>query len=198
MDFNEEQLAFYSEIGRAITQWSNVEFTLSWIVSECFHGKDAEKSVAGFRSIENFRSKLQYVDTVVVTQDLSKIEEEKWAKLLDRAGTTSTKRNQLAHHWVLNDLEQKAGRRIMLLPIRPKKTGGRQKYPNAVCLRDVVSYRLEFVALMRALENFRSRLCGRKELFAESLEQPQRPPTIAKIRRGLYADASRPPRPLKA
>ena len=60
MDINEEQIAFYSEIGHAITQWAYVEFALAWIVANRFEKKNAQNAIDGFLSIENMRAKLQY------------------------------------------------------------------------------------------------------------------------------------------
>ena len=195
MDLKEEQIAFYSELGRAITQWAHVEFALSWIVGRCFDQKDANNAAFGLLSIENIRAKLQYAESIVSNRGLSKTEKTKWAELTKRIGQLAKKRNRLAHSWVLNDPTAAPGRRIMLLPTRLTKTQSRQKHPGAVCLRDVAGYRLEFFALMTALENFSDRLAGQEEQFPKYQEQPQRPPTIAQIRRQIYAFASRPPRP---
>ncbi len=44
MDINEEQIAFYSEIGHAITQWAYVEFALARIVATRFEKKNAQNA----------------------------------------------------------------------------------------------------------------------------------------------------------
>ncbi len=50
------------------------------------------------------------------------------------------------------DLERPAGRRIMLLPTRPDYKPTRQKYPNALCLRDIVPvFRIFFVTFAPSL-----------------------------------------------
>ena len=195
MDINEEQIAFYSEIGHAITQRAYVEFALAWIVATRFEKKNTQNAIDGFLSIENMRAKLQYADTILNSPGLSKEHRADWATLHGRTGKHATKRNRLAHSWMKIDLDRPAGRRIMLLPTRPDYKPTRQKYPNALCLRDIVSYQLEFFALSTALENFSDRLLGQEEQSPKSQEQPQRPPTIAQIRRQIYAYARRPPRP---
>ena len=120
-------------------------------------------------------------------------------ELMDRAGALAKKRNRLAHSWVLNSLDEKTGRRAMLLPSRPRSSrrakGARQKYPGAICVRDVVKYRQEFSALMVSLENYAYRLVGRKGHFPKSQEQPSRPLTIAQIRHEIYAYVQHPPKP---
>ena len=199
MDQNEERLAFYYEIGLAITQWAHVEFALAQIVSACFGKNDESLPATGFLSIDNFRSKLQYIDSIIAAHVRSKTKRADWITLMERAGALVKKRNRLAHSWVLNSFEEKAGQRVMLLPSRPRSSrrtkGARQKFPGAVCVRDVAQYRLEFSALMISLENFAFRLAGQKVHFPKSLEQPSRPPTIAQIRREIYEYAQRPPRP---
>ena len=197
MDVNEEQIAFYSELGRATTQWAHVEFALAWVVATCFGSVDTQRAIDGFLTIENVRTKIQYADAIVSKHDLSKRERATWAELIEQTGKLAKKRNRLAHGWVLSDPRAKAGRRKMLLSARPAKKQTREKYPGAICLRDVVGYRLEFFALWTALENFSDRLLGQEEQFPKSQEQPQRPPTIAAIRRQIYAFASRPPQPSK-
>lgn len=199
IDPNEEQLAFYFHIGLAITQWAHVEFALAWLVAWRLNSNDQPLNVAGFLSIENLRTKLQYADTILSASIQSDTSRADWATLRDRIGQLAKKRNRLAHSWVLTDGSSREGRQRMLLPTKPPpdnkpKTRG-HKYHGAICLRDIVGFRLEFVALMCAIENYDCRLAGRKERFPKSLEQPKHPPTLAKIRREIYAYAQRPPKP---
>ena len=200
MNPNEETLAFYYELGLAITQWAAVEFALSAIVVNCFDTNNIWPAVSGYQSIDNFRAKLQYVDAVVRTRDLTPQESAKWAGLLDRCGAAAKNRNKLAHYWVLTDAnENRMGRRKKLLPRKPPKIAQRgDKFPGAICLRDITGFRLEFSALMCALENFGCALRGQEERFSKSLERPKRPPTIAQIRREIYAYASRTPQSSQA
>src|SRR5262249_42368038 len=44
MNVNEEQLAFFEQVGRAITDWAHVEIALGDVVSACFG--DAEREAA--------------------------------------------------------------------------------------------------------------------------------------------------------
>ncbi len=129
---------------------------------------------------------------------MSKTERGNWAALVERTGRLAQKRNSLAHSWVFNDLSRNPGRRVMLLPIRPSKKDPKQKYSGALCVRDIAGYRLEFVALMKDLENFECHLSGREERFPESPKRQPRPPILAKLRREIYAFARRPPRPSRA
>ena len=198
IDFNEERLAFYTQIGLSVTHWANVEFALSWVVGSCFGRRNGRRAAAGFLSIENIRSKLQHADQILAHRRMPKTERANWADLVEWAGKLAQKRNRLAHSWVFNDIARRLGRRVMLLPTRPFKKDPKQKYPGALCVRDIVGYRLEFVALMMGLENFQHRLSGQEEQFPEPLERQPRPPTLENIRREIYVFALRPPRPSRA
>ena len=198
IDFNEERLAFYTQIGLAVTHWAHVEFALSWVVGSCFGRRNGRRAAAGFLSIENIRSKLQHSDQILAHRRMSKTERANWADLVEWTGKLATKRNSLAHSWVFNDIARRPGRRVMLLPTRPSKKNPKQKYPGALCVRDIAGYRLEFVALMKGLENFQHRLSGQEEQFPEPLERQPRLPTLANLRQEIYAFASRPPLPSRA
>ena len=182
MDSNEERLCFYFQLGLAITHWAHVEFAISWIVQSCFTKKDASLAATAFFSMDSFRPKLSYADAIISAHLQSEPELAEWVALKDRADQLSIKRNRFAHNWVLNDLNANSGRRTMLVSSRPKSRtkpdSTEQRHPGAICLRDVVKYRLEFVALMCALENFECRLRGRQERFPKSQEQPSNPPPV--------------------
>jgi hypothetical protein len=202
VDINEERIAFYFEVGLATTQWASVEMALSAVVVELFKPEDAVSAVVGFRAIENFRSKLEYVDALIRVKVRDSTRLSEWDSLSDRCQQAAKKRNRVAHNWVLNSpSEERAGRRIMLLPLRPAKNSDSPhgaKYPGAIYLRDIASYRLEFAALMAAIENFVDRLGGRPERFPKAQEQPPNPPKIHELRRQIYMFAKRPPRSPRA
>lgn len=189
----EEQLAFYYEVGRSITQWAHVEFALASMIAGGPDQVHGHMLVAGLFSIENFRSKLQYVDTMMSARALGPQDAETWRALRERCGTRSAMRNTLAHSWVLTDPDGKPGRRCKLMPM---SSTGKERQP--ICLRDVAKLRSEFFALTTAIDNFSCRVRGLAEPFPEHLEQPQRPPTLAAIRREIHAAAGPPPRPLRA
>lgn len=191
MSSSEEQVAFYFELGLAITHWANIERELSNLASLCVTLEDRNLLALGFFSIENFRSKAAFVDQVFNKKyDGSKFLAD-WATLFERALTLSKSRNKLAHFNVMNFPQQKAGRRVSLQPwINPKPKTEKERLrpvPDALCLRDIVGIRFEFLALAISLSNFRDRVLGRKELFLKSSEQPMRPPTIQKIKDQIHA-----------
>lgn len=208
IDINEERLAFYYELGLAITQWAHVEAALSMVVRACFSRKDAGTHALGFFTIESFRAKLAYADSVVSTKFLGTAHMADWGGIRTKMGGCSIVRNKLAHYFVLNDYRSKAGRRIMLLPrynaakikpreIRRKSIEQPRHYPLAICLRDIAKARLEFTALMARAENFSCRLQGESEFHSKSMEEPKAPPKLYELRRHLYEYAQRPPGSLK-
>ena len=198
MNLDEERLAFYFHLGRATEQWSYVELHLALIVAWCFHSNKSNQAIAGYQSIENFRSRLGYVDAVLHRGNLPDREKENWAILLDRCQQLAKKRNVLAHGWVFTDGDAKrAGRRVTLTSKFLSVASLKKPYAK-IGLRDVVGYGQEFSALSMALMNFHRRLSGKQERFPESEIPPLRPPTIAEIRREIYASASRPPRSSRA
>jgi len=199
MDINEETLAFYYQLGRSITAWAHVEFALGSIVTLSFSTKDRTFAARGFSSIDNFRAKLQYANTIVRSQNLKKTEIANWVTLYDRAQKLAKKRNYLAHYWVLTSPNIKTpGRRVMLMPFRYVEAGKSQRYAGAIRLRDIAGYQLEFSALSAALENFQCRIAGHKERFPKSLEQPKNPPPIAQILREIHAYVPPQPEPSEA
>jgi hypothetical protein len=64
MNHPEERLLLNSELGKAIAQWGYVEGQLLRVVQRCTPG-EGEAVSAAYLSIENFRSKLAFCDTLV-------------------------------------------------------------------------------------------------------------------------------------
>lgn len=200
MDTLEERTAFHFELGHGITQWAHVESALGVIAAHRFSKPNYNLALTGFLSIENFRSKLQYVDAIVQQHGLPDDEKKNWATLKDRCLRVSKKRNNLAHKWVIENASGKSGRRLLLVgslsALNPPKSR-KKRYAGAIGLRDVAGYRSDFFALMAELANFDARLSGRKEPFPKFLTQPRRPPTIPQIRKEFREGASHllPPSP---
>lgn len=193
MNLEEEQVCFYGEIGLAITNWAHVEDRLRRLVMSCVIEPGRSAIAVGFVSIENFRSKLDFTDKVVRRSYHGKLNEEEWAKLVDRARRASFRRNKLAHRRIRRIEKAEVGRRYALEPWIStkdewKRAGDDKPLPGALCLRDIVAIRFEFVALTYALENFCSRLEGRKEPHPKSAEQPQYPPTIRQIKHRVLGE----------
>jgi hypothetical protein len=188
----EEQVCFYGELGLCITNWAHVEERLRKIVLASLVIDDHNVISVGFFSIENFRSKLEFVDKVVERRFAGQTVLHDWPKLVDRARRASFLRNKLAHRRVRRIEKSKAGRRYALEAWINKKSdlaASKDKpLPGALCLRDIVSIRFEFVSLCHTLDNFCARLAGHPEPRPKSDEQPQRPPTIRQLKHLILGD----------
>lgn len=194
MTLNEEIVAFHYKIGTAITQWALVEFALDAIVGDRFSHKESELAIIGFRTIQGFRTKLNFVDEVLCASKPKNNQIALWGSLMKDAEAISQHRNRLAHNWVFIDPKCNAGRRAMLLPKRIK-ISRKQKYPGALCVRDIAGYELEFQSLFYALTNLRESLRGKKTQLPKHPERQPRLPTIAQIRQEIRDISSHPPIP---
>ncbi len=203
----EEQAAFYFEVGLAITQWARVEYDLYELTSRCFDKRSSMDYPAfyeAFFSIDNFRAKLKFADTIIVQALKGKDVGADWPLLHSRIAKASKVRNRLAHYPVLHFQDNPAGRNIALTPraldaLSPGTGRIGKKYPTgALFLRDVVRSRLEFFALMISLSNFAHRVRGLPEQHSKSDEQPRDPPTTERIVSRLRATFSRPQKSSRA
>lgn len=196
MDFNEEKLAFYYRLGLAITQWAYVEDALGRAVAACYPESDRRKAYAGFRAIENFRSKTKHADTVLSDHLRTSSELSSWVVVRKAAEQLAVKRNQMAHRKMITDQSMDPGRRVLLVEYRPDGSPEpQQKYGGAYGVKDIVRYQREFFALTAKIDNFRDRLLQRPEGFPKAMEQPLKPPTLEGLRQEIYAYARRPPTP---
>ena len=201
MNHVEEQVAFYMQLGCALTQWAHVEDIVRRVLVGAFADDLNRKAVSvGFFSIDGFRAKIDFAEAVVKRVLVSRKPDQlqPWIALVDRARRASYQRNKLAHWRVMVYADGRAGRRHALEPwVQEKKHLRRHKdrpKPGALCLRDIVKLRHEFFSLTCALDNFLHRLAAEKERFPESAERPSNPPTIAKLRRQILEGFSFQPR----
>ena len=184
----EEDIVFHFQLGKAITEWANVENTLRSILCACFD--KGENSInwnslsVGLFSIDAFRAKMDFVEGAVLRRYPK--HKEKWGALVKRARSDSGLRNKLAH-WSVKEYPQSTpGRRFVLIPWtypKPKKKTKKPMPPDgSLGLRDVYKMRLEFIALATALYNFFCLLQEGQEPLEAYLEQPMNPPPIATLR----------------
>jgi hypothetical protein len=193
MTGNEEHLAFFFHLGRAITCWQDVEFALYDVGSACSGDPASADPYIAFFSIRDFRHKLRHIDDLVASniKDTARLGE--WPSLYARTDRAAGNRNSLAHYWVLYRYDERPGRRIYLMPRRGtlKK---KQKVPGGtLCVRDVSKLIFRFTALAIALHNFGSRLRRELELYPRDLEQEKPPLTLAELKHEVYAFANTPP-----
>ncbi|WP_196233026.1 hypothetical protein [Sphingomonas segetis] len=124
----------FAAVGRAITQWSFVEYELCKLLAVGIGGAVYEKTMTRpfieswtaiwlFYAVENWRSRLQLVDGALTAHlhqatcaDELKAE---WATLSDKANDLARKRNKLAHWFVLP--AQRTGTGADYEPIAPAR-----------------------------------------------------------------------------
>ena len=193
MSPTEEQVAFYMQLGCALTQWAHVEDAIRRVLAGAFEDDLNRKAInVGFFSIDGFRAKMDFAEAVVERMLATRKPEQRepWTALVDRTRRASYQRNRLAHWRVMVYADGRAGRRYALeswiyTKDDLRRYKGRPK-PGALCLRDVVKLRHEFFALTCALANFLARLGDKPAPFPESAERLENPPTIAKLKRQIH------------
>jgi hypothetical protein len=203
---SEEHIAFYLEIGMAITQWAHVEQALYSLCSLCVSPENMNPLFYGFFSIENFRSILSFTSRMLLAKYETDPRSKGMSELFERVMKCSTKRNKLVHRRVHGFMNEKPGRRYALLewpkqhekPPHNAVPGMAVRCPSsALCLREINAIRFEFSALFVTLTNLHLRLLGVKVAFAESDEQPKRPLPIQKLAdqiRGVLGHSPKPSR----
>ncbi len=203
MTLTEEDIAFHFQLGKAITEWANVENTLRSILCACFdkgEGNINWNSLSvGLFSIDAFRAKMDFVEGTVLRRFPE--HEKRWLAIVKRARGDSSLRNKLAHWSVKEYPESSAGRRFVLIPWtfpKPKKKTKKPIPPaGSLGLRDVYKMRAEFIALAISLYNFFCLLQGNQEPHEAYLEQPTNPPSIAKLRTQILEGLVRQLQPFK-
>lgn len=193
---NEEQLAFYHQIGMAITQWAHVEFALSDVVCAAFEDKETTALGVAFFSVENFRSKLRLTENVICARFRSTPHFGDWIALHARTKSASDARNKLAHYCVLVYPNDVPGRRMCLLPRmgNMRKTPSKwpqERPPGTLCVRDISQLVRRFSLLANALHNFAARIRGRPAVLPE---QEPGPMSLRELRHMIHTLAGPLPR----
>jgi hypothetical protein len=191
MTYEEEHVAFHYELGLAIAQWAAIESTLAHLAAFCVTDiRNHHVLYVSFFSIENFRSKLQFADSLLLAKSVENKRIIDWPAICNRLKVSQKKRNRLAHWAVTHFLDNPTeGRRIALIPwpksanptTTPTPTVPKRKVKppsGAICLRELNGIRLEFYAAHVALVNLGAQLRGYAEPLPKAAEQPKRPMTI--------------------
>jgi hypothetical protein len=187
MNSNEEQLAFFEQVGRAVTQWATVEQALLDIVSACFDDRYPAQLTVSYWAVENFRSKLQMVHNLVAVKFGQSPHFDQWNALRDRVDRESRARNTLSHYWLLTHHDGRPGRCLGLHPrptrlARAKTVRRTQKVPpGTLFVRDIAYLARRFSALTCEIHNFGAILRGRPVRYQESFTQIGKPPTLADL-----------------
>jgi hypothetical protein len=158
---DEERLAFYHEFCIALTQFRFVSDSL-YRVMEASGGDEEQKtaSLREFVTAETFGQQLKATDRLLPKFLAAEVRDE-WSSLRTKLSDAKEKRNELAHCWLIVDVNAKVGERVMMLPMSAKKWRGEKKlHERAAFLLDVVRIRYVFFEIAVELENFSWRLMG--------------------------------------
>lgn len=188
---NEEHTAFYMAIGRSVTQWAHIENGLYHIASRIFGGDTTGALAFGFFSIENFRSKLAFVDRAYGTAIFFHEFEPEWIDLREHIKSLSSRRNEIAHGRVIIYPHNTPGRRYAIVPTfapEPKrKTKLPKPPPGSHCIRDVDLIQRQFSRAAMWLDGLYYRIGGEEDPHGERVPQEPQPQTLASIVRQIHA-----------
>lgn len=205
MNKQEEYIAFYKELGLAVSQWATVEYALAQLVCLCLTAHESDKWMLyqGFHSIENFRSKLQFAETLILEKFGNSPKIIEWSDLSGRLQRASAARNKLVHRLVVDvPFGGSPGRRFALVPAPKPEINPRKKPRSAVsipqgslCLRDINEIIYEFRAVYANLANFAARVRGLEEPLPVFAERRQSPSTLQGLNALNRAMLGLPPKP---
>jgi hypothetical protein len=193
----QEELAYFHTLGKSLSIWADVETTLLLIVCSCLPAERETRSpfAAGYASIDGFRTKLNFADSVI-TNVLSDVEHiEDWKVQKDKLRSRSSMRNNLAHSRTFEFSKSKPGKRFALCPgWSPAIVVDAEKPPpGAIFLVDLIKIQIQFHATFVSLSNFYDRICNQQERFPKAFEEAAAPPKIRDVLKSLYAAAGLPP-----
>ena len=174
----EEEAAFFHELGLAISQWAAVENQLLYVLAKDMTRKQFEFLKHGYFSIRVFQEKLSFVNGLLTRSLKRKKGIERWQTLSKRLMRCSTQRNHLAHWPVVSFLAEDVGRRIGLtkwLADARFTSKGPMAPLDALCLLDVVRIRHAFSELFWDLTDLAHDRKKRPRPWPRSLERSQPP-----------------------
>lgn len=188
MNYGEEMVCFFEEVGTALTLWGTVEKNILNIALIEISKADTERFARGFLSIENFRSKLNFADTAINYSPVMKPHLEDWQQVHKRIVAASKLRNKLAHYHRTYFEAAPVGRRLALCPWSENLRSFELGVPPAgsLCIRDIAGFKNQFFSLVMLLINMNCRIRGMPERHAKHLEQPIPIQTLQALKSHLY------------
>lgn len=188
---SEEHVAFYMAIGRAVTQWAHIEHGLYHIASRIFGGDELGSLAFGFLSIENFRSKLAFVDRAFGTAVFFREFEVEWADLREHIRGLSSRRNEIAHGRVIIYADGKPGRRYAIVPTFAPEPKRKQRVPTpppgSHCVRDIDLMQRQFSRAATRLHSLYYRAGGEADPYEEPARQAPQAQTLVQLTRQIHA-----------
>jgi hypothetical protein len=116
MSYAEEEGQYYHALGKALTQWQQVEKSLAAIFSGAVNPTSQLSANAAFHTVLSFDSKLGMTHSAIAFAFRGTRAIEAWSPLHNKAGRRNNRRNQLAHFTVDFDPRRRPGYRLHLRP----------------------------------------------------------------------------------
>lgn len=120
MIFEQEEIEFYALIGRAISQWNNVEDALLRVFHASLIGAHFGPASSAFYAATAFSTKLDLTDAAIGFRLAGLSLHSEWSAektgLKRKLGRMSGQRNRLAHFHVYGAPQAKPGKRFHLEP----------------------------------------------------------------------------------
>ena len=189
INVNEEQLAFYLELGRAISQFKQVTDGLYWVLEvtvNCTEPDAYRNELHKFVRARTFGNQLR-IAANVLPRLLPEEFRSGWGQLETRLRDARDKRNDLAHCWIMSNVRNPPGKRYMLLPLSAYKYDpSKHLEDHAIFLLDVVRYRHAFFSVGRKLENLDWRLRGNPSNYSTGEFPELKEPDLLEVIRGPY------------
>jgi hypothetical protein len=161
MTLEEERVQFFAALGEALDQWARVENALCCIFMVCLRAPH-RRTAAAFFAVENFRSKLNMVDSVVRLTGVDAAKVHEWEALHKRFNRKSRLRNQLAHYEVFEDASAETASRFTLRAkiLDPRSPSLFEAHgPGILRISDLRERRLGFSQLAEDTQRFYGELC---------------------------------------
>lgn len=182
----EEHHAFYYFLGEAVSHWAHVEHGLSLIAWRCFGSPNVTPLMTSFYAIENFRSKLGFVDSAFKLSQFQKQYDTDWVKLRESVRSLGDERNRLAHRSLVIYPHAKEGRRYALIPPPTKFIGQRLTHKCApsgsLYVTEIELAARRFSMVWMRLQGLYFRLGGEEDPLAIPAQQEPQPRTLDDLR----------------
>ena len=150
---------FYASIGRAITQWANVEQSLFQVYNQIMKPQIWLVTSATYHVAQTFNNKLELVSMAVKSayNDKSYADTNKaWVKLKEKLRRISSKRNDVAHLIAFNDIE--AGLHLRPAVLNAKAMLNEDYKSKIYKTKDIQKLQKSFNELSQDVDSFRELL----------------------------------------
>jgi hypothetical protein len=111
----DEEERFYGALGKAVTQWQEVEQALAMIFLDAHTQSTRLRANVIFHTVLSFETRLDMVDAALKASRGTKFL-AKWQTLFNRCSKRARRRNQLAHFGLMVDPKRRPGYRYHLRP----------------------------------------------------------------------------------